>query len=126
MVILDHEKLLTQFQCHALALLTLQEAVRLLIVGGADSSQVGFLQSIQIELRQNYLDKPLPTPPTSTHPYYYVEEEEDNNNTTTPPPILELLVPKHIGQGMKYLEALKKHAATSSTSNSSLRHSPVA
>ena len=99
MALLDHEKLLTHFQCHALALLTLQEAIRLLIISDADSSQLLFLQSTQVQLRQNYSDKPL-------IPMHYYDEVEQA--AMLPP--LELLVPKHVGHGMKYLAALKKYA----------------
>ena len=102
MVILDHNKLLTEFQCNALALLTLQEAMRLLVIGRAASEQLLFLHEVQLALRQNYSEKPVLNDTTTMGSHY--DEKED-----VEAPILEILIPKHVGQGMKYLEALKKH-----------------
>jgi len=115
MVLLNHEKLLTHHQCNVLALLTLQEAMRLLIISSADSNQILFLQEIQIDLRQNYYEKP-------TLNHYSFEEDSvqrggiQNSAAELETPILEVLVPKHVGQGMKYLEALRKHVPFNSSS----------
>jgi hypothetical protein len=102
--LLNHEKLLTHYHCNVLALLTLQEAMRLLIISSADSNQILFLQEIQLDLRQNYFEKPTPN-------HYSLNQNNihmmDFDETSIP--ILEVLVPKHLGQGMKYLEALRKH-----------------
>lgn len=122
MTLLDHDKLLTHFQCNVLALLTLQEAVRLLVVGASDSSQLLFLQDIQIDLRQNYSETPVCNPCSTMDYYLHAAPPADNNRGAEPEevPILDLLVPKHVGQGMKYLEALRKH----STNNGSTHRGP--
>ena len=131
LALLNHEKLLTHYQCHALALLTLQEAARRLMLSPMPhtSQHLVFLQEIQIHLRQNYFDKPVP-------PRIYSWDEHARGSATSHakaddehPPILELLVPKHIGQGMKYLEALRKHTTTqqaSAASTFSSSHHPAA
>ena len=108
LMILDHEKLLTQYQCNVLALLTLQEAMRLLLIGSSTpSDQLDFLQEIQLHIRQSYSDKPIIVVVDDG-----IEVEASDHHQL---PILEILIPKHVGHGMKYLEALKKHTCFNSS-----------
>lgn len=94
LLILDHDQLLTEYRCHALALLTLAEAHRQLLYNAGScaysaSSRV-FLEELQVFVRQHFLSPG--------------DMEEDE---------LKVLVPKHVGNGMKYLsELFKKNSAS--------------
>lgn len=115
MVLLDHEKLLTRFGCNALALITLQEVARILIIRLSDASSSSerllFLQEIQVELRQKYSDK-----------LTSVSSSSSSECGDAPTCCLEVLVPKHLGQGMKYLEALRKHTNNNSNNHNHEHH----
>lgn len=159
MSLLDHEKLLSLYGCHALALLTTHETMRQLIISCATREHIRFLESIQLNLRENYIDRPLYREelPIQEAEAVAEEEEEENDKSKTRNkerpwyveeedagygnaddthfhfkhhhhhgkrgrfsaqkqqlPVLEILIPKHLGHGMKYLKALKKHNTGSS------------
>ena len=90
LALVDHEKLPTRFQCNALALLTLSEALRYLLHGKAKEEDVKFLEEILLQVQTNYHSK--------------IIENDDFES----PPSLNGLVYQHLGHGMKYLAELSK------------------
>jgi hypothetical protein len=89
--LLDYGELLTQYGCHALALIALQEARRQMLAMRATDDQHARLEELQVHLRQTY--QPQPT-----------------KELTEP---LSVTVPYFTGRGMQYLQALREHQANS-------------
>ena len=96
LMIADHEKLLSVFRCNALALLTIKEALIYLVEGKASEESIQFLESIILEVQSKYTSKP-------TSLYCLDEHNEDHMM-----PQLNILIPQHVGDGMKYLAELQK------------------
>ena len=100
LVLLDHEKLLSMFNCHALAILTLQEVLRILIQSkySKNEDHVQYIEQILTDLHQNYAS----TPSATRHRHDI--------------PSLKILIPRHMGDGPKYLTELWKSKKASSFS----------
>jgi len=92
--LVDHDHLLTHFQCNALALLTLKEALRYLLKGKAPEENIQFIENIILVVQTNYGPNVVENPEYDT-------------------PHLNSLTHKHLGHGMKYLqEQFKKRNST--------------
>jgi len=89
MVILDHDHLISEFRCNALALLTLSEALRLLIQCKASENKVSYLEKIVREVEGKF----------STTPKTSIPEDAPN---------IKMLIYKHQGNGVKYLTEIWK------------------
>jgi hypothetical protein len=85
-VILDHEKLLSEYNCYALAKLTLEELLRLMMKCKSNEELLCYVESIHVDMEKKYK--------MELH-------ESDVNNID-----LQALEHKHMGNGMKFLEQL--------------------
>ena len=87
--LLDHDRLLTDHHCHALAVLTLHEALRLSLRSKLSEDKLLYLEGILAWVKERY----------STEP---------RNKDPEDAPHLHVLVPRHLGHGVQYLKALWK------------------
>jgi hypothetical protein len=88
MALLDYGALLTNHSCHALALVTLQEVHRQMLALKAPAEHQGYLESLQVYVRQQHQALPVGGEPSEP---------------------LSVLLPQYTGRGMQYLEALRRH-----------------
>jgi hypothetical protein len=86
-VILDHEKVLSKFQCSALSKLTLQELLRLMLKCKADEELILFVEAMDAEMDSRYS-------PLVSHWY-------------APAFNMQALIHKHMGHGMEYLKEMR-------------------
>jgi hypothetical protein len=85
-VILDHEKLLSEYNCYTLAKLTLEELIRLMMKCKSNEELICYVETIHVDMEKKYK--------MELH-------ESDVKNID-----LQALVHKHMGNGMKFLEQL--------------------
>jgi hypothetical protein len=88
LAILDHDKLLTDFQCNALALLTLNEALRLLLLQQSEEGAIAYVERIHMEIQDAYRSE--------------IANGVDQSCT------MPMRIHKHLGHGIKYLEERRK------------------
>lgn len=82
---LDHEKLLSNFGCCALAKLTIRELLRLMSRQKVAEELILFIEEIDIEMPKKYALKPIGPCPHNIQALQY----------------------KHLGQGMQYLKEMQ-------------------
>ena len=85
-VILDHEKLLSEYNCSVLSQLTLKELLKLMMTCHVKEELIAFVEEIESEMKRKY------TQEIALNPHF----ETDVN--------LQALVFKHMGKGMDFLQ----------------------
>lgn len=108
-VMLDHEKLMTQFRCNALASLTIRELLRQMLQQKSPEDLIFFVEDIAQEIERNY----SPTIPKIALYYLHhdYEDSRDATSSTGGSINLQALIHKHMGQGVEYLRELHKSSA---------------
>lgn len=84
-VMLDHEKIMSEYNCCALAILTLEELLRLMMNCKSNEDLICYVELIMIEMEENYTLKLAPS-------YQHVD--------------LQALIYRHKGLGMEYLQQI--------------------
>jgi hypothetical protein len=85
-VILDHEKLLSNYQCSALSKLTLQELLTQMMKCKSNEELILFVEAMDSEMDQKY----------TSHLVH-----------SCPPFNLQALIHKHMGHGIEYLKEMR-------------------
>lgn len=99
-VMLDHEKLLSEYNCCILSKMTIQELLRIMLIHETKEELIRFVEEITLEMEDKY--------------------SHDLSHTTGKNKInIQALVHKHMGNGMEYLKQLHLSKKTSSRSSRS-------
>jgi len=109
-VMLDHEKLLSEYQCCTLAKLTLQELLKYMVQYKYKEDFITFIEDLVVEMEKRY-----------TYELNYHHDEGGERH----PIDLQGLTYRHMGHGMEYLKHNSSKAKHDFRSSTKIMSSPL-